>query len=398
MCIFSRITYYLLAITLTSGILFAQETDIGVAEREIGDVTPVTIQSPDKSIADLAERAFSIHGGFSIVASNQSAFVFDLERASNSSVLLIISSGEPAVELFRRTVPGSNLQNATLKACDIAVEATTQKKGFFAGRLAFIGKQRGVAELYTTDLLFTNVRPLTRDRALLSGPSWSPDGSKLIYTTYYKSGFPDIYAIDLRAGLKTPIATFKGTNNGAEYSPDGNRIAMSLSGTGNAEIYVSSAKGKGFNRLTSNRSIDTSPTWSPDGRRLIYTSDTRGKPELYEIAANGGPARRIATNISSYCSEPDWNPVDENLVVFTAAMNKGFQVALYDMSKKKSKWLTSVQDSAVEPTWLNDGRHLVFTQREKGRTRLMLLDSESGKVSPLHQPNFGDAYSATFVY
>jgi TolB protein len=323
----------------------------------------------------------------------------NIERASGSSVLLTISSGQPAQELLRQTVPGRDLENAVLRACDLAVKATLRTEGFFAGKLAFVGKQRGVSEIYTSDLLFNRVRPLTGDRSLVTGPSWSPDGSKLLYTTYYKTGAPDIYMIDLRSSSrKLPIATFKGTNSGGAFSPNGRNIAMSLSGTGNAEIFIADPQGKNMRRLTTNKSLEISPSWSPDGRRLVYTSDAPGKPQLYEVSASGGPSRRIRTEISSYCSEPAWNPVQANLIAFTAAVSGGFQIALYDFSTRSSKILTAVNDSAVEPNWLNDGRHLVFTQRQNGRMRLMLLDTLSGKVSSLHLPSFGDASSASFVY
>ncbi|HBM85649.1 MAG TPA: hypothetical protein DD423_02495 [Opitutae bacterium] len=376
----------------------AQVIDIGEATRLGEGRLAVAVESSDATIANLVSRAFAIHGGFTVTPRGKSAYVFKVERASGSSVLLTISSGQPAQELLRRSVPGRDLQDAVLRACDLAVEATLHSKGFFAGKLAFIGKQRGVSEVFTSDLLFNRVRPLTADRALVTGPSWSPDGSKLLYTTYYKSGFPDIYMIDLSSGRKKPIATFKGTNSGGDFSPNGRSIAMSLSGPGNAEIFVADSNGKNMRRLTTNKSLETSPTWSPDGRRLVFTSDARGKPQLYEISANGGPMRRLPTNVSSYCSEPAWNPVKDNLIAFTAAVGGGFQIALYDSASRSSKILTSVSHSAVEPVWLNDGRHLIFTQRQKGHMRLMLLDSETGKLSSLHVPSFGDASSASFVY
>jgi TolB protein len=277
------------------------------------------------------------------------------------------------------------------------VEATLQSKGFFAGRLAFVCKKRGVSELYTSDLLFTRVSPLTADRSLITGPKWSPDGSSLLYTSYFKSGFPDIYMIDADSRRKTPVATFKGLNSGGVFSPDGRQIAMALSGTGNSEIYVSDSRGKNIRRLTRNKSLETSPSWSPDGRRLVYTSDAPGKPQLYEISSTGGPARRIPTNISSYCSEPVWNPVDESLIAFTAAVRGGFQIALYDAKKRRSEILTGGA-SSLEPTWLRDGRHLVFTQRNGDKVGLMLLDTVTKKVSALHRPSFGEVSAASFVY
>ena len=160
---------------------------------------------------------------------------------------------------------------------------------------------------------------------------------------------------------------------------------------------MSDSRGKNIRRLTANKSLETSPSWSPDGSRLVYTSDARGKPQLYEISSSGGTSRRIPTNISSYCSEPVWNPVDENLIAFTAAVRGGFQIALYDAKKRSSELLTSGA-SSLEPTWLRDGRHLVFTQRKGGVIRLMLLDTLTKEVSALHAPSFGEASMASYVY
>ena len=397
-----RIFHYLLlliaSISLLTTAVSAQVIDIGDAVRQGEGRLAIAVDSTDAALAKLARRAFALHGGYTVTTAAKSAYTFQIERASGSSVTLTIGSGQPVQEQLRRVVPGRNLQNATLRACDLAVEATLHTKGFFAGKLAFIGKQRGVSEVYTSDLLFNRVRPLTADRALVTGPSWSPDGTKLLYTTYYKTGFPDIYMIDLLSGRKIPVATYKGTNSGGEYSPNGRSVAMSLSSAGNAEIFVAASIDSKPRRLTINKSLETSPTWSPDGRRLAFTSDARGKPQIYEMSANGGPMRRIPTNVSSYCSEPTWNPIKENLIAFTAAVSGGFQIALYDFKTRSSQILTTVSQSAVEPTWMNDGRHLVFTQRQNGRMRLMLLDTESKKVSSLHVPDFGDASSASFVY
>ena len=393
--------YFLLLIasfSLQTSTVSAESINIGEAVRQSEGRLAIAVDSTDEALAKLARRAFALHGGYMVTTAAKSAFTFQIERASDSSVTLTIGSGQPVQEQLRRVVPGRDLQNATLRACDLAVEATLHIKGFFAGKLAFIGKQRGVSEVYTSDLLFNRVRPLTADRALVTGPSWSLDGTKLLYTTYYKTGFPDIYMIDLLSGRKIPVATYKGTNSGGEYSPNGRSVAMSLSSAGNAEIFVAASIDSKPRRLTINKSLETSPTWSPDGRRLAFTSDARGKPQIYEMSANGGPMRRIPTNVSSYCSEPTWNPVKENLIAFTAAVSGGFQIALYDSTKRKSEILTSVSQSAVEPTWLNDGRHLVFTKRQNGRMRLMLLDTETKKISALHVPNFGDASSASFVY
>jgi TolB protein len=394
---FSCILLSLFMFSATGPLLTAETITLDPLDRAGEGRLAIAVESSDGGVGSLARRAFGLHGAYVGARPADAAFVIRLEPSGSRSVQLTVGSGRPFVEQLSRNVGGSDLQNAVLRACDLVVEATLQSRGFFAGKLAFVGKQRGVSEIYTSDLLFNRVRPLTRDRALVTGPKWSPDGRRLLYTTYYKTGFPDIYVIDVTTGQRTPIATYKGTNSGAVFSPDGRRIAMALSGTGNSEIYVADANGGNPRRLTENKSLEASPSWSPDGRRLVYTSDALGKPQLFEIASSGGPGRRIPTNVSRYCSEPVWNPVDDSLIAFTAAVSGGFQIALYDATTRSSKILTQGA-SSLEPAWLRDGRHLVFTQRQGGRTRLMLLDSETGKVSSLHKPGFGDASSASFVY
>lgn len=357
----------------------------------------VHVRSRDPMVESIARRAFGLHGGFRTVAGDEATFKIDIEPVGVSSVQLRVGSGRVYVEQLRRIISGNDLQNAVLRACDLVVEATLQSKGFFAGKLAFVGEQDGITEIYSSDLLFNQVIALTRDRAPVTHPEWSPNGRYLVYTSYHQTGFPDIYMLDIRRARKIPIAIFKGTNTGAVFSPDGQRLAMSLSGTGNAEIYVSDTKGRNRRRLTKNRTLEANPAWSPDGQRLIYTSDAPGRPQLYEISVNGGPPRRIPTNISRYCAEPAWNPVDRNRIAFTAAVGKGFQLALYDFKQGRSRILTKGH-SSVEPVWMRDGRHLVFTERSQQRTRLMLLDTVTEKIRPLHKESGKNTSSAGYVY
>ena len=387
------ILFFALAITVSGQVI-----DIGAAIREGQKPLPIAIEGGDAAVVNTARRAFELHGGYSLNSVPQPAYTFKIERVDRSSVMLFILSGRPAQELYNRKVSGRDLQDVVLRACDIAVEATLQTKGFFAGKLAYVIKDQGVSEIYTSDLLFSKIKPLTADRAHVISPDWSPDGTKLVYTTYHKSGFPDIYMLDLNNNRRIAIADFNGTNSSPAFSPNGRWIAMALSGKRNSDIFIADTEGKNLRAITRNKSIETSPSWSPDGRMLVLESDLPGKPQLYEVSASGGPMRRLPTNVSGRCSEPAWCPVDKNLIAFTAAVGGGSQIVLYDRRAEKSEILTRVSGEAVEPEWLNDGRHLIFTQKHNGRKRLMILDTKTKKTEALHRPDFGETSSATFVY
>lgn len=380
--------------------LYAQSgiIELEAAVRENSGVLTIAIESTNSLILSHSRKVFGLHGGYQVVTTNESVYRFSLEPSGTNSVKLTIFPGLEDSAVYTGTFKGDDFEHAVLLACDCAVEYTSNNVGFFAGKLSFVVKEQSMSEIYISDLLFTKVLAVTSDRSFVMSPSWSPDGTQLLYTTYYKSGFPDIHLIDLSSGVRQVIANFKGTNNGAQFSPNGNRIAMTLSGSGNAELYISNKFGRELRRLTNNNSLETSPSWSPDGQSIVYASDAPGRPQLFVASATGGAIRRLPTNISRYCAEPDWNPRNSNQITFTAAVNGRFQIALYDAKLRSSKIITNLKGSAVEPTWLNDGRHIILTERLEERSRLMILDSYSGQVVALHTPSLGNACEASFVY
>src|SRR5690606_13442778 len=183
---------------------------------------------------------------------------------------------------------------------------------------------------------------------------------------------------DLAQLKRTTFVSFKGTNSGARYSADGQRVAMVLSGEGNPEIYVGTAQGQRIRRLTRSSSVESSPCFSPDGSRIVFTSDAAGGPQLYIIPVGGGSMQRVPTNISGYCAEPDWSRANPNKIAFTTRIGRGYQIAVHDLSKGKSDQASNAPFDGVEPSWLPDGRHLVYTARARTTSRICILATESG--------------------
>ncbi len=374
-----------------------REIDIGRVDVRGGrEVIPIQIVSSNAEFKQLAERAFQSHGAYRVARDRGSAaFVFAFQPGSNSSsVNLEITAGSGT---HRETVAGSDARNALFRAADIAVAKTTGQPGFFAGKITFVAERsRGAREVFVSDLFLTQVRAVTNDGADSVGPRWSPDGQSILYTSYYRNGFPDIFKIDMITRRRTPFVQVKGTNTGARFSPDGTQVAMTLSGAGNPEVYISNAAGKNIRRLTRTDAVESSPSWSPDGRRLVFTSDRNGRPQLFVMNASGGEMSRIPTNISGNCTEPDWNPRDPNQIIFTAAVGGRFALALYDFTKRESRFLTQGSGDAVAPCWTNDGRHVIFTHRTASTSNLMLLDTQTGKTTRLSDSRLGKASHADF--
>lgn len=394
-----RTALLIIIATSFSGLAFAQiDGGAVIVDSGIPPSTPVMVRSGNAKTQAMLNTAFGIHGGFSLVGSAREAdFVIAVDPAGPSSARLAISSGVPERVLFTETIAGDSSTNAVLKAVDRAIfKARRGEIGFFSGKLAFISEETGSTEVFVSDMLFQEILQLTSDGVSAIGPKWSPDGNAIVYTSY-KAGFPDIYKLDLRNNSRVIVANFKGLNTGARFSPDGSRIAMIISGStnSNADVWIKDAAGRMTN-LTKSRGLEAAPAWSPDGTRLVFSSDERGGPQLFVMPSSGGSSRRLRTDVSGDCAQPDWNPVYDNLIAFSAAMGSGRQIVVFDSKQGKSLApVTSDSGDAMDPQWLSDGRHLVYTHRRANRSEIKIVDTltrksyvVSGSRTKVSQPSF----------
>jgi len=369
------------------------------AQRDIGSVEvvaegrtlPVRVSADSPALNNLALQAFGSHGRYHLVAEG---YQYDIRfsAAGPAQVKVDIAKGE---QTWSEVVPGTSQRNALLRAADAAVVQTNGLglRGYFASKLVFIGERTGHKEVYTSDLFLGDVRQITRDGAIALKPRWSPDGEKIVYTSYYHSGFPDIFLMDLASYQRSTFESFRGTNDGARFSPDGRRVAMVLTGEGTSEIYVSDAEGREVARKTRFESDKASPCWSPDGRRIVFVSSPG--PQLYMMSAGGGPLERITHGISSYCAEPDWSRGNPDRIAFTVRVgHDNYQIAVLSLSQGESKVVSHAPFDGLEPSWLPDGRHLVYTARTAYTSRLCILDTETGKSVPISPASFGPTLQA----
>ena len=103
----------------------------------------------------------------------------------------------------------------------------------------------------------------------------------------------------MATGARELVSSGKGINGAPAFSPNGRYLAMTLSRTGNPEVFVRDLTTGATRQLTNHWAIDTEPAWSPDGRTIYWTSDRGGKPQIYRVPAEGGTAERV-TRMGEY--------------------------------------------------------------------------------------------------
>lgn len=393
--------FLLFTVCLAAGL-----TSLARGARNIGDVTvgvdarmlSVSVSANTPELNALAREAFNSNGRYHLVP-GYGQFNIHFTLVASREVRVDITRGAGRAQFYSQVVRGTSDRNALLRAADVAVEKTNMMglKGYFASKIAFISERTGHREVYVSDLFFGDVQEITHDRALALGPRWYPDGSRIVYTSYFHSGFPDIFEINLRTYQRTTFASFRGTNTGARFSPNGQMVAEILSGAGNPDLYVGNAQGQRLRQLTHTDAVEASPCFSPDSSEIVYTSDAAGGPQLYVISARGGAPRRLPTAISNYCAEPDWSRGNPNKIAFTIRIGSGYQIAVYDMRERRSQQVSRAPYDGVEPAWLADGRHLLYVARNPSQSRICLLDTETGKTTVISPAALGAVSSVAVL-
>ena len=107
-------------------------------------------------------------------------------------------------------------------------------------------------EIYTVNLDGTDVRQLTNNTVLDSGPKWSPDCSTISYNSLDSGGSLDVHRINADGTNDVNLTNTPGIFDAfSAWSPDGTSIVFSSNRDVNFEIYTMSAvDGSNVQRLT----------------------------------------------------------------------------------------------------------------------------------------------------
>lgn len=271
----------------------------------------------------------------------------------------------------RYTAPKGGLKKLAHKIADDIIYAVTGETGIASTQIAFVANRTGKKQIYVMDFDGSNVRRLSNDNSICLSPDWSPDGEKLVFTSYRRS-YPEIYLQRAGGGAPKPVASFPGLNATGAVSPDGGSMLLSLSKDGNPEIYQLNLMTGGLRRLTRTRSAEIQPCWSPDGRRIAFVSDRTGLPQVYVMDLSTEKTRRL-TYEGSYNVSPDWSPKDDK-IVYSSRRGRDFDIYVIDANGGAADQVTSGSSSDDNPSWAPDGRHVVYESVNNYKSDLYMVD------------------------
>jgi TolB protein len=299
---------------------------------------------------------------------------------------LISVGGNQEVFAKRYSAESSELKILANTVANDIVFNITGKHGIFLTKIAFQCDKTGKKEIYTANFDGSDARQVTRLHSLAMAPAWSPDGTKLAFSVYNRHSNNvkniDLFELNFKTGSLKLLSNRKGINSGANYSPSGDRVAYTMSYTGNPEIHVLDLGSRQTTQLTRSIGFDVDPAFSPDGKQIAFVSSRPGKPMVYVMDVNNPSAAKRLTYAGAFNATPSWNP-DGKKIAFAGWLDKHFDIFTITSDGGKIDRLSKDEGNNEDPNYSPDGNFIVFTSNRSQGKNIFLMNSDGGDVKRL---------------
>ena len=138
--------------------------------------------------------------------------------------------------------------------------------------------------------------------AIEDDADWAPDGQSLIFTSHPTTDSPtnpthaEIYRLNADGTGLTVLTSNLEEERAPSWSPDGTKIVfMARHGGTDFEICTMDADGSNVAQLTNNSVTDATPTFSPDGQKIVFHRLVGATFQLFQMNADGTGAVQMTT-------------------------------------------------------------------------------------------------------
>ena len=226
-------------------------------------------------------------------------------------------------------------------------------------------------------------------------PSWSPDGTRLVYATELiqtplsRMSVSELWVVNVNTGDAEQI--YAGDAVQPAWSPSGERIAFwRVQANGQRDLFTIAADGTDLRPITEDAPTDWRPVWSPDGRWLYFSSDRGGGFGIWRVAidqatgATSGEPQQITTGGADR-SVPSAFSADGSRLAY-ASMNRRTSLLRQDLDKDTGqavgapRVISAFTTQAGLPSISSDGRFVAYSSVGDQQEDLYIINSDGSPM------------------
>jgi serine/threonine-protein kinase len=185
-------------------------------------------------------------------------------------------------------------------------------------------------------------------------PRLSPDGRRVAFTS--STGDWDLWTYDVPRGIAARVP-MDGDQSGALWTPDGSRLTFTSEVKGRRALFSIAPDGSGSAEpLTATDLFEgfvIPNAWTSDGRSLAFAY----KRDIW-LLSRDGKTERLVTSAGVLSSQADFSP-DDRWLAYATFPDRQVYVQPYPALDRRVQVST---DNGTAPAWRQDGRELYYAE------------------------------------
>jgi TolB protein len=275
--------------------------------------------------------------------------------------LVFLSARGPTGDIILATANGKRIRKLTPAALlsQVVWSPDGRQIAFVAGGHVFVVNRDGSGR---------------RQLGTGAGVAWSPDSTRLAFD----SGWVGPIQVANTDGSGRIRVTSGRYDRAPSWSPDGSSLVFSRaqSAGGPEALYVVGVDGVGLRSLGIQ---GADPSWSPRGDRLAYWGRRQDGVAL-AVAAFDGSTVQITRPLPAYSGPARWS-LDGSMLLFAPCSGTG--ACRVDVADPDGRDVTILAPGA-DPAWAPDGKRVAFSARRLCRTSgIFTIDADGKRLARL---------------
>ena len=229
-------------------------------------------------------------------------------------------------------------------------------------------------------------RNLTNSPEFDADPSFSPDGTKVLFTSA-RDGNAEVYSINIDGTDLRRLTSDPSTDSHASFSPDGTQILFTSDRENeNSDVYIMSADGGRPVKFTNwDKSNETAGPggWSPDGTKIAFFSNRNGMDDIYVASAETVRPKIVLSDTERNSHNPSFSPDGKNVVYSLESDDKTGELLILDRETGRAHAIRKTELPVTQPVWSPDGKRIAFVDRIDGNSEVCVIDPDGSGFANL---------------